>query len=97
MAWVPCDGCGRMWYQSHRERCPTAARQFIAEVVKDGRATSDDHPRCPKCGEGQLDWTDRAPRNACDGSEWTTTCDGCNYDYPVQLVVVHRFRMENPR
>jgi hypothetical protein len=97
MAWEPCAGCGREWYQHHAPRCSVAARKFVAEVARDKWAIAEDDPRCPHCGMECTDWTDSAPRNACDESEWSIFCPSCEREYMIELRIVYRFHIRQPK
>jgi hypothetical protein len=96
MAFDPCESCGAKWYLSHRTNCQKAADKFLADLAKDKRATSDDFPRCPKCGQGDDCWTDSVPRHVVvgDGSEWKITCQHCEHDYSITLWLTYHFRVE---
>jgi len=91
-----CADCSQEWWQGHKPTCQRAAKEFVEEVSRDGWATAKDYPRCPKCGDSHIWWTDNAPAHATDGSKWTIQCRGCDHEYPVELVIDYSFRVANP-
>lgn len=90
----PCEVCGAKWWDRHNMLCRKAAEKFLSNLAEDLRATSDDNPRCPKCGMGDHEWTYDVPRHFGDGCEYTATCPHCEHEYPVMVTVTYHFRVE---
>lgn len=92
-AFDPCPECNAGWFVPHAPRCSVAAQQFLKALADDGRAVSDNDPRCPKCGMPDQHWVDGSPPHAGDGDTWTNQCGDCGHEYRLEMLVLYRFRI----
>ena len=90
-----CPSCGSNWYLPHKADCTEAARKFLSELASEKYWTSsEDFPRCPKCGHGTDDWRDFMPRYGGDGDKMHVTCAHCEQDYAAEIVISYSFRIK---
>ena len=94
MAFDDCASCGSKWCASHRADCQHAADRFLDNLASDHLwTTSDEYPRCPKCGHGTDDWHEFMPRYGGDGDLMHVTCEHCDHEYDAEVVVSYSFRI----